>query len=90
MADWNAKDSSAGIVSANAGSPDAPSTQHTVTSEPADLGAALVARVTTTYRLRGFYATNGQFEYWSSSSINASPPSGHTLTDVTVTGTYTV
>ena len=35
------------------------------------------------YKMRGFYASNGQYEYWITTNPNAAPPSGHTLLDIT-------
>lgn len=39
-----------------------------------------------TFFFRGFFPGSGQFEFWSGSSRNTPPPSGHSLVDVTVTG----
>ena len=39
-----------------------------------------------TFILRGWYPTTGQYEVWTGLSRNTPPPSGHTLSDVTVIG----
>lgn len=40
----------------------------------------------TTFILRGFYVAGGKYEFWTSTSREGLPPSGHTLIDVTVIG----
>jgi hypothetical protein len=40
----------------------------------------------TTYIIRGFYLGSGQYEYWESPTRTSSPPSGHSLIEVTVVG----
>lgn len=35
------------------------------------------------YRIRGFYVAGGVYESWISTNPDSSPPSGHTLTNIT-------
>jgi len=37
----------------------------------------------TYYKIRGFYVVGGVYETWVSSNPDSSPPSGHTLTNIT-------
>ena len=54
-------------------------------SQPFPAGGGTVITVNpVTYVLRGFYSLTGQFEYWQSGAVNSTPPSGHSLLDVTV------
>jgi hypothetical protein len=44
----------------------------------------------TTYIKRGWYTIGQQFEYWQTTDPKGSPPSGHTLLDITITETYSI
>lgn len=39
-----------------------------------------------TFIFRGFYVAGGVYEVWSGTTRNALPPSGHSLSDITVVG----
>jgi hypothetical protein len=49
-------------------------------------GTTIVNQIvqSTTFFLRGFYPTSGQYEFWSGPSRNTPNPSGHSLTNITV------
>lgn len=38
----------------------------------------------TEYKMRGFNASTGQYEYWSTTNPSAGPPSGATLTNKSI------
>lgn len=42
-----------------------------------------------TYRMRGYYVTGAAFEFWTTLTPFAVPPSGHSLIDTTIIGSYT-
>jgi len=40
------------------------------------------------YAMRGLYVPTGIYEYWTSNSPTTPPPSGRSLSDITVTAVY--
>lgn len=49
----------------------------------------VVISTTITYRMRGYYVVGAAFEFWTTTTPFASPPSGHSLIDTTIIGSYT-
>jgi hypothetical protein len=51
-------------------------------------GSASLGIGSKTYIMRGWYATGSIHEYWTTSSPTLAPPSGHTLTNITILSMY--
>jgi hypothetical protein len=51
-------------------------------------GSTSLGSASKTYVMRGWYATGSVHEYWTTSSPTLAPPSGHTLTNITILSTY--
>ena len=57
---------------------------------PASAYDALVEPSIRFYKIRGYYAAGSTFETWVSQYADSSPPSGHTLQNISVVDTWTV
>lgn len=49
-------------------------------------GTVIVVNPTTTFIFRGYYLAGATYEFWTGTSRNTPPTSGHTLLNVTVVG----
>jgi hypothetical protein len=84
---------SIGIISTRDRSLTDPHSSTSITKIPAPrrstyVGGAYLGGVGKTFKMRGWYSTGSVYEYWTTTSPSTQPPSGHTLTDITIMGKY--
>lgn len=57
---------------------------------PASAYDSLVEPAIRFYKLRGYYVAGSMFETWVTKDPDAAPPSGHTLTNISIVDTWVV